>query len=181
MGYEAGDEHPGAVVVGGVEAEPEDVVVLHVENAGHDLEEDAADQHQQGEPLKHLGHRSSRWPGEQSRDHRPQLREHNRDQDQSQGDMETLVQAVEPGGVRRPVEQREVQPPDIFGPRLGAVCDVRQQTRERDERQRDKEDQTEDRREPGPPQWAAPRSRIQSGRSVFFDPAPETLRKSVAG
>ena len=44
---ESGDEHPRAVVVRGVEAEPEDVVVLDVQHAGDDLEQDPADQHQQ--------------------------------------------------------------------------------------------------------------------------------------
>jgi hypothetical protein len=42
-----GDEHPCAVIVGGVETEAEDVVVLDVEDTGDDLEKDSADQHQQ--------------------------------------------------------------------------------------------------------------------------------------
>ena len=38
----------------GVEAKPEDVVVLDVEHAGHDLEQDAADKGQQRDPFNRL-------------------------------------------------------------------------------------------------------------------------------
>lgn len=52
---EAGDEHPCAPIVGSVEAEPKDVVVLDVQDPGRDLEEDATDERQQRDPLNSLG------------------------------------------------------------------------------------------------------------------------------
>ena len=54
---EAHDEDPRPEVVGGVEAEPEDVVVLDVQDAGDHLEHDPADDHDERQPLEHVGHR----------------------------------------------------------------------------------------------------------------------------
>ena len=158
---EAGDEHPCAVIVGGVEAEPEDVVVLDVENTGDDLEEDSADEHQQRNTFQHLRDRPGRWPREQPRDHRPQLGQHDGDEDQSEPDVQTLVESVQPRRVGRPVERRQLQPADVAGnglPELRPVRDVGQQAGDDDDRQRRQQDGTQYRRQPQSAQWAAPRT-----------------------
>jgi len=60
------------VVVRGVEAEPENVVVLDVEDSGGDLEQDPADQQQQRQPFRSWA--IDRSGGQaNSRDDRPQF------------------------------------------------------------------------------------------------------------
>ena len=81
---EARDEHPRPDVVRGVEAEPERVVVLDVHQPGDDLEQDPADEHQQRRALQRVRRRLHRRPGEQPRDHRPQLGQHHGHEDQPQ-------------------------------------------------------------------------------------------------
>jgi hypothetical protein len=70
---EPDDEDPRPPVVGGVEAESEHVVVLDVEHAGDDLEQDAADEHEQRDAFEDLRDRPCRRPREQPRYHRPQF------------------------------------------------------------------------------------------------------------
>ena len=94
MDDETRDENPRPVIVRGVKAEPEDVVVLDVEHPGGELEEDAADQHQQRQPFHKLRDRPQRWPGEQPRNDRPEFGQHDRDDDQTQPDVQTLGEAV---------------------------------------------------------------------------------------
>jgi hypothetical protein len=107
VGDESGDEHPRPEVVGGVEVEPEDVVVLNVENSGDNLKQNPADQHQQRDPLEHLGQRTRRRPGEQPREHRPQLGQHHRNDHQSQTDMQTLGQPVQPRRPGGPIKTKQ--------------------------------------------------------------------------
>ncbi|MEV5302744.1 hypothetical protein [Amycolatopsis methanolica] len=57
---ERGEEDPRADVVPGVEAEPEDVVVLDVEDPGGELEQGAADQEEQRDPFQRVGERADR-------------------------------------------------------------------------------------------------------------------------
>ena len=138
--HEARDEDPGAVVVGRVEAEAEDVVVLDVQDAGDDLEQDPADEHQQRDAFEHLRDRPRRWPREQPRDHRPQFRQHDRDQDQPQSDVQTLIEPVQPRRVGRPVERRQLEPADVARYRLAElrpVRDIGQQPGDRHDRQGD--------------------------------------------
>lgn len=59
MQQETRNEDPSPKIVAGVEAEPEDVVILNVEHAGDDLEQDPTDQHQHRQPFEHLGNRGA--------------------------------------------------------------------------------------------------------------------------
>ena len=55
MCHEGRAENPRSVVVRGVKVEAEAVVVLHVHDARDDLEQDAADEQEQAQPLESAG------------------------------------------------------------------------------------------------------------------------------
>ena len=139
---EARYEDPCPEVVGGIEAEPENVVVLDVQHAGGQLEDDPADQHQQRQPLQQLGNRAQWWPGEQARHDGPEFGQHHRNEDQAEADVHTLGEAVDPRRPTRPIEVGQFEPSDVLRDRLtqrGAVRDVGQQPGQDDHRQPDEQ------------------------------------------
>ena len=158
MRDERAEEHPRADVVGGVEAEAEHVVVLDVQQPGDDLEEDPADEQQQRQAFERLRGRADRWPGEQLRRDRPQLRQHDRDQDQPEPDVQALGEPVQPRRRRGPVEPRQVQDADITRdrlPELRPVGHVAEQARDDHDGQRREQDDAEYRGEPRSTEGAA--------------------------
>ena len=117
-----------------------------------------------------LGRWTARRPSEEAGDDRPQFGQHDRDQDQTETDMQALVQPVDPRGFGRPVEGRQLQPADIAGdglPELWPVGDVGQQAGDDDDRQHDQQHRAEHRRQPEPAQRAAPtRDRLRRWRML---------------
>ena len=117
--------------------------------------------------------RSSAWAGErtggqreQLRRHRPQLRQHHRDEHQPEPDVQALGEPVEPRRRGRPVEPGQVQEPDVIRdrlPELRAVGDVAEQAGEDHHGQGGQEDGAEHRGEPRPAQRAA---EARQGRPV---------------
>ena len=125
-----------------------------------------------------------RRPREQPRDHRPQLRQHDRDQDQPEPDVQTLVEPVEPRRGGRPVERRQVQPADVARDRLAElrpVRDVGEQAGDGHDGQRDEQDDAEHRRQPRPAQRAAPTRRaLQPRRWVLVQTTPQPRGEPVS-
>jgi hypothetical protein len=80
------------------------VVELDVEDAGGELEDRAADQAEDREALDRVGGAAQRRPGEQPRRDRPQLGQEQRHRDNADGDVDSLVDGVEPRRRRRPAE-----------------------------------------------------------------------------
>jgi len=154
MDDEAGHEDPRPEVVGRVEVEPEQVVVLDVEDAGRHLEDDAADDHHQRQPLQEVGDRPEWRPGEQLGHDRPQLGQHDGHQDQAERDVQPFGQLEEPGRAGGPVEDRQMEEADVARDRLvetGTVGDPVEQSGEGHERQGDEQQEAEDRCQPRPP------------------------------
>ena len=109
MDDEARGEHPGAVEVQRVEGPGELVPGLNVQDPGGELEHRPADEQEQRQPFQGVSGRAQRWPFEQLRQHRPQLEQQDRHQDQPQGDVDALVEPVEPDGMGGPGEQVEAE------------------------------------------------------------------------
>ena len=149
---EPGDEDPGAEVVGGVEAESEDVVVLDVQHTGDDLEQDPADQHQQRQPLQHLRDRPRRRPDEQPRDHRPQLGQHDGDDDSPSPTCRPWVSRYSHDGrsASRTSAAAASRRRRGWPGRTAAVGDVGQQAGDDDDGQRHQQNRAEHRGQPGP-------------------------------
>ncbi len=183
--HETDDEDPGPEVVRRVEAEAEDVVVLDVEQPGDHLEDDAADDEDQGQAFEHVGYRPSRGPGEQLGHHRPQLGEDHRDQDEAESDVETLGQLEQPGRTGRPVEVGQVQEPDVGRDglvELRAVGDPVQKSGQDHQGKRDQQEEAEHRGEPWTTERAPPgMSGGDPGRRPFFEFLPQPPGKSVLG
>ena len=161
VGDEGADEHPGSVVVGLDEVEPEHVPVLDVQDAGDELEQDAADEQRQRRALQRVGGRAERRPLEQARQHRPQLGQHDRGQGQADGDVQALGEAVEPRRPSRPAEQIDVQrtaavAPQPVAPQTGLVGVVGEQPGEDQDGQSEQQHQPEHRGQPRASQGAAP-------------------------
>ena len=158
---ERGKEHPGAVEVRGVEAEGEEVGVLRVEHAGDQFEADASDEKQQRDALDGLGWRGDGRPGEQPGEHGPKLEQDERNEHQSDGDVETLVHPVQPHRMRGPREQVEAEQALamslVVDPvEVRVVRGVGQQAGHEHHRQAGQQDQAEDRGQPGAADRASP-------------------------
>ena len=108
---EARDEHPGAVEVQRVEGTGELVPRLDVQDPGRELEHRPADEQEQRQPFQGVRGRAQRRPLEQLRQHRPQLEQQDRHQHQPQGDVDALVEPVEPDRMGGPGEQVEAEQP----------------------------------------------------------------------
>ena len=167
---ERDDEDDGRVVVRLDEVEAEDVPVLDVRDPGGEQEERARHEQRDRHPLDGHGGRRRRRPGEQPRDHRPQLRQQDRHGDQAARDVHALRERVEPRRPRRPVEEpgeRQVGVDQAVAAEVGLVGEVGQEAGHRHGRDEHEQQRAEHRREPRAPQRGAP------------EPGPERPRRRV--
>ena len=144
-----------------VEGAGELVPLLDVEDPGDELENRAADEQQQRQPFQRVRRAAQRRPLEQLRQHRPQLGQQDRDEHQPQGDVQALVDPVQPHRVRGPGEQVEPEQSLAVGGvvdpvEVGVVGGVGQQAGDEHHRDAGQQDQAEDRGQPRAPDRASP-------------------------
>ncbi len=165
MRHERTDEHPRPVEVQPVERPGEDVVQLDVENPRDELEQRAADQQQQRQPLQRMPGGPGRRQREQLRDDRPELGQQHGHQGDAEGDMEALGDPVEPVRARRPGEEIEAEQALVRGlvvdaaRQIRVVGGVRQQPGHEQQRDTGQQDDPEQGRQPGAAQRTAPEGR----------------------
>ena len=176
MHHEAGHEDPRAVKVQRVEGAGKLVPLLDVEDPGDELEDRAADEQQQRQPFQCVRRAAQRRPLEQLRQYRPQLGQQDRDEHQPQGDVQALVDSVQPHRVGGPGEQVEPEQPLAVGRvvdpvEVGVVGRVGHQAGDEHHRDAGQQDQAEDRGQPRAPDRAPPERTAERAGHLAVVPA----------
>ena len=131
--HESTDRDPRRPVVRGRKIETPRKPVVDVLQAREEKEQTAGDERKQGQSLDEVEKVLEGWPRPQSRVHRPQFRQEEWDRGEASHDMKPLGHPVQAGRTAGP-----------FEPRRWVLDEVRDQSRQKTDRERDSQRNAED-------------------------------------